>query len=406
MRSLFFLLAFTMSLYVTAQNDDGAKERAYLIKAMTTMADPMFEALSQNKLKEKMPVEKSPEMIRVKRIPSTTYLEGFGRMMAGMAPWLELGADNTEEGKLRKKYIDLALRCIKNGVDSTSPDYLDFNIPGQSLVDAAFLTHALLRAPTQLLAKLDETTKRNLVAALKLTRKTKPYESNWLLFTGMVESGLLLLTGECNQTAIDYSINKHKEWYKGDGAYGDGPDFHWDYYNSFVIHPMLLDIIAVMKQKEIPTSIDFNTELRRSKRYAAVQERMISPEATYPIIGRSLAYRFGAFQSLSQIALMKQLPEGVSPQQVRAALYTMIKKQLEAPGTFDANGWLQIGVYGHQPGLGENYISTGSLYLCSEAFLILGLPASDPLWIGKDEDWTTKKVWKGMQLPTDHAMGN
>jgi len=28
---------------------------------------------------------------------------------------------------------------------------------------------------------------------------------------------------------------RHESWYKGDGAYGDGSDFHWDYYNSYVI---------------------------------------------------------------------------------------------------------------------------------------------------------------------------
>ena len=52
---------------------------------------------------------------------------------------------------------------------------------------------------------------------------------------------------------------------------------------------------------------------------------MISPEATYPIIRRSIAYRFGAFQLLAQIALQKSLPENVSPHQVRATLFTMIK---------------------------------------------------------------------------------
>jgi len=117
-----------------------------------------------------------------------------------------------------------------------------------------------------------------------------------------------------------------------------------------------------------------------------------------------LAYRFGAFQLLSQMALRKELPEQVSPQQVRAALYAMIKKQLEAPDTFDKDGWLQIGIYGHQPGIAEYYISTGSLYLCSQAFLILGLPPTDELWKGKDEDWTAKKVWKGLAVPIDHAL--
>ena len=42
---------------------------------------------------------------------------------------------------------------------------------------------------------------------------------------------------------VDYALRQHDQWYKGDGIYGDGPQFHWDYYNSFVIHPMLLDVL-------------------------------------------------------------------------------------------------------------------------------------------------------------------
>jgi hypothetical protein len=406
MRFKFFICIFLIVAIKANAQDDGAKERAYLIQQLTKMADPMFDALSQKKFKEKMPVEKSPEMIRVKRNPSTTYLEGFARLLGGMAPWLELGVDETKEGKLRKKYIDLAKLCITNGVDSTSPDYLSFNLTGQSLVDAAFLAHAFLRAPTQLWDKMDEATKNNTIAALKLTRSTRPGQNNWLLFSGIIEACLLKFTGECDQSRIDYAIQKHKEWYKGDGVYGDGKDFHFDYYNSFVIHPMMLDILRVMKEKNITTAMDFATELKRSIRYAEIQERMISPEATYPIVGRSIAYRFGAFQSLAQMALQKTLPAHVSEQQVRSALFNVIKKQLEAPGTYDANGWLQIGVYGHQAGMGDLYISTGSLYLCAQAFLMLGLPANDSFWNGKDEDWTTKKVWKGVEVGIDHAIDN
>ena len=405
-RMIFYVMVVLLTMgTINAQpdNKDGQNERAYLIKSLTNIADPLFTALSQNKLKKTMPVEKVNGM---QKGSTSTYLEGFGRLLAGMAPWLELGPDETAEGRLRKKYIDLALLCLKNGTDTTSPDYLDFNIPGQSLVDAAFLTHALLRAPTQLWGRLDNVTKQNVVAALKRTRATKPGDNNWLLFAGMVESGLLQFTGECDQARIDYSIKKHKEWYKGDGAYGDGIDFHWDYYNSFVIQPMMLDILKIQEAKGLKPVIDYATASKRAIRYAAVQERMISPEATYPILGRSLAYRFGAFQLLSQMALYKSLPEQVSPQQVRAALYAMIKKQLEAPGTFDNNGWLQIGIYGHQPSIAEYYISTGSLYLCSQAFLMLGLPATDALWNGKDEDWTAKKVWKGLAVPIDHAINN
>ena len=86
---------------------DGQKERSYLISSLTKMADPLLNALSQKKLKQLMPVEKSPDMIKAKRIPSSTHLEAFGRLMAGMAPWLELGPDETKEGKLRKNILIL-----------------------------------------------------------------------------------------------------------------------------------------------------------------------------------------------------------------------------------------------------------------------------------------------------------
>lgn len=204
---------------------------------------------------------------------------------------------------------------------------------------------------------------------------------------------------------MDYATKEHLlSWYKGDGTYGDGPNFHWDYYNSYVIQPMLVGVLKELAPTDAKQKKDYETALAHAKRYAAVQERMISPEGTYPPIGRSIAYRYGAFQTLSMIALMHELPESIKPQQVRSALYTMIKRQTEAPGTFDKNGWLQIGIYGHQPGVGETYISTGSLYLCSEAFLVLGLPANDPFWQGKDEDWTAKKVWKGEPVAIDHAI--
>ena len=77
---------------------------------------------------------------------------------------------------------------------------------------------------------------------------------------------------------------------------------------------------------------------------------------------------------------------------------------IEAPGTFDADGWLTIGFCGHQPSIGETYISTGSLYLCAVGLLPLGLPPSDPFWQAPAADWTSKKAWGGQDLPADHAL--
>jgi len=380
--------------------NDGADKRKYLITGMLKIADPVLNALSKNELKQKMPVE-----AKTADRQNYTYLEAFGRLLSGMSSWLELGADNTDEGKLRAKYIQLARTCLHNATNPSSPDFMNFNKGSQPLVDAAFFAQALLRAPQQLWQPLDAQTKQNIINALKSSRVIKPGQNNWLLFSAMVEAALLKFDRQCDTSKINYAVRMHELWYKGDGTYGDGENFHWDYYNSFVIQPMLIEVLDVLKLNDASLAIKnlYSTILKRAKRYAAIQEKMISPEGTYPPVGRSLAYRFGAFQLLSKIALMHQLPNNIKPQQVRAALFTVIKKQIEMPGTFDKNGWLQIGVAGHQPDIGENYISTGSLYICSEAFLILGLPASDDFWNGKDEDWTSKKIWNGIDVPADHA---
>ena len=120
-------------------------------------------------------------------------------------------------------------------------------------------------------------------------------------------------------TSIERAVHDHLAWYKGDGTYGDGPAFHWDYYNSFVIQPMLWEILEVCARKKLPLGDHYALIQARAQRYAEVQERMISPEGTFPIISRSATYRFGAFQTLSLVALRHQLPANLSPGGVRAA---------------------------------------------------------------------------------------
>ncbi|MDR6783241.1 hypothetical protein ABIE26_000271 [Pedobacter africanus] len=378
---------------------DGPAQRAYEIKVLTRIADPVLNALSKNQLKITMPVEAKVAKDRV----YSTYLEAFGRLLAGMSPWLELGPDNTEEGKLRKKYIELAVSCIKNATDPKAADFLNFNEGRQPLVDAAFFAQALIRSPRQLWGNLDAQTRKNVLDALRSSRVILPSYTNWLMFSATVEAALQKYDNSGDRMRLDYAIKEHLLWYKGDGIYGDGPSFHWDYYNSFVIQPMLVDVLKVLKEAKMDPKNYYELILGRAQRWAAVQERLISPEGTYPPLGRSLTYRFGAFQSLAQMSLMKTLPKPLRPGQVRYALYTVIRKQIEAPGTFDKDGWLRIGLYGHQPNLGENYISTGSLYLCSQGLLALGLPASDPYWQEANADWTARKAWKGEMIEIDHA---
>jgi hypothetical protein len=288
---------------------------------------------------------------------------------------------------------------------------MNFSSNGQPIVDAAFLAQGLLRAPNELWYPLNPETKANIIAALEKCSSTTHFQNNWVMFSATVEAALYKFAGTFHREETIAYIDKCLSYYKGDGTYGDGQVFHWDYYNSYVIQPMLLDVLKAIIEtdsaKQVADEdlkIKYQTVLKRARRYAEIQEMMISPIGTYPVVGRSSTYRFGAFQLLSQIALWKQLPKPLQPRQVRAALYAVIKNQINAKGTFDKDNWLQIGVYGHQPNMGEEYISTGSLYLCSEAFLMLGLPTSDTFWQGNDKDWTSKKIWSSQNTTRDHSL--
>ena len=72
-------------------------------------------------------------------------------------------------------------------------------------------------------------------------------------------------------------------------------------------------------------------QLVRQQRMAAQLERMISPEATYPVVGRSIVYRFGAFHALSQIALLDKIPQPLSKGQIRSALTAVCRGRYLCP---------------------------------------------------------------------------
>lgn len=389
-------LASGLAAQVAAQVAGGAEtDRAYWARTLTRVANPLLNALSRRRLKIEMPVEAAPG---VTDRPAYTHLEALGRLLSGMGPWLESGEGDAP------RYAELARAGIAAAVDPASPDLMNFSQGSQPVVDAAFLALGILRAPTELWSKLDASTKARLVNSMQASRAIQPAFNNWLLFSAMVEALLAHAGEKWDPMRVDYAIRQHEQWYKGDGLYGDGAQFHWDYYNSFVIHPMLLQVLDTISKVSKSWASFAPNAVTRAKRYAAIQERLIGTDGSYPAIGRSLAYRCGAFHHLAAMALRKELPDGVTPEQVRGALTAVIRRTLEQPGTFDAQGWLRIGLCGHQPGIGETYISTGSLYLCANAFLPLGLPAGDAFWTAAAKPWTQQKIWSGVDVPTDHAV--
>jgi len=384
----------------TKQDAYVKNDREYWYKLLYKIAGPVVHNLASGTLIKNMPLEKSPTFDS--RSPLVTYLEAVGRTYAGIAPWLALPDDETKEGILRKSFRNEAIKGLNNCFTPGSPDALNFAKDHQPIVDAAYLAQSFLRAPKALWEPLGAQTKTQIIASFKSLRNRKPFKSNWLLFGSITEAFLLNIGEEPDAARLNEGPKMLNEWYKGDGWYGDGPNYAFDYYNSFVIHSMMVDTLAVMAAKNLVEKKVYDLALKRMQRHAVGQERMISPEGTYPPIGRSITYRTGAFQVLAQVSLMEKLPAGIKPAQVRCALTKVKQNMYETPGTFDKNGWLQLGFCGHEPEIADYYTSTGSLYMATLSFLPLGLSADHEFWTGAPVAWTAKQAWAGKGFAKDY----
>lgn len=386
-------------------NPNGKKinDRAYWVSLLDNIATPVMANMSKGGLRKNMAMEYSPTWDG--RNKQVGYMEAFGRLLTGIAPFLALADEDTTEGKVRRRLHTQTLQSLAHAVDPVSPDYLYWNPKTpQVIVDASYIAQAFIDAPDALWKPLDEITKQRFIHEFKTTRKIKPFNSNWLLFAAIIESFLLSIGEEIDAPRIDHAIDKINEWYVGDGWYSDGPKFHFDHYNGYVIHPMLVTTLRTNIAHGRRDKKEYDIAYKRMQRYASFQERYISPEGTYLVVGRSSIYRVGAFWPLVMLALENALPEEIKPSQVRCAL-TAVMKNMFIPSTFTDGGWLTLGLVGNQQqGLADYYSNTGSMYITSLAFLPLGLPASHEFWADPFTEWTQRKAWSGKPFKKDYAV--
>lgn len=399
--SIIFLAAFSqMTVSAKKKTPSPADDRQQWVELCYRIAAPVLENMSKGELQKNMQLELSPTWDgRDKRV---AYMETFGRLMAGISPWLSLPDDETEEGKMRKQVREWALLSYKNAVDPESPDCLLWETnSGQRLVDAAYIAESFLRAPEATWQQLDETTRKRYIERFQQLKIVRPAYNNWLLFRGLIEAFLMSVGEDADQYVLTVAANKINEWYLSDGWYSDGPEFSLDYYNAYVIHPMYIEMLEVLNKHDFWTPISTDLAIERMQRFNVFMERLISPEGTYPAFGRSVVYRMGAFQTLAMAAWKYGLPQGVSNGQVRSAITAVMHNMFKIEGNFNENGFLQLGFAGHQPHLSNYYTNNGSLYMTSLVFMPLGLPADHPFWKDAAEPWTSQKAWNGQPFPID-----
>lgn len=380
-------------------------DRQYWCALAYKMAQPVLENMAKGELQKNMQTEFSPNFDN--RNKKVLYMECFGRLMAGVAPWLTLPDDATAEGKQRKQLREWALASYKNAVDPQNPDYLCWGIGGQNLVDAAYIAESFLRAYDTLWKPLDEVTKKRYLAEFAKLRHIDPPYTNWLLFSSTIESFMAKAGGDFDEYRVNSACRKVEEWYVGDGWYADGPVFAFDYYSSYVFHPMYLETLQAMVDAKVNSRLDYqkyyDRELKRCQKYSIILERFISPEGTFPAFGRSIPYRMATMQPLALMAWYQKLPKDLSNGQVRAALTKVLHRMFDQENNFNEKGYLSIGFCGNgQKNVADWYTNNGSLYMTTLAFMPLGLPADHPFWTDAAQPWTQVKAWNNQQFPKDH----
>lgn len=331
------------------------------------------------------------------QLRGTGPLEGLCRMIAGLAPALEAGVLDPAPWQ----------RMLAVAFDPRSEGYLVRPETNQTLVELALLAQGIIAAPTALWADLPDRTRAHLLTAFVASRKLRPWRNNWLLFAAMIEALLYRLGQDWDRMRVEYAIEQHLAWYKGDGVFGDGAHLHVDYYNSIMIHPLMLEILRVLSPGMPMLKQHREAALARAQRHAETLERLIAPDGSFPPLGRSLSYRCGLFHLLARLALNGQLPDSLPPGTIRTALLSVARRTLLAKDSFGTDGWLTIGLNGRDVELGEVYINSGSVYFASLVLLPLGLPEEHRFWTDPPGVLTQTRLWsEAAPIPRDKAMAD
>lgn len=361
--------------------------RNYWQNIFAKITKPVLDGLNTEGFKEfylKCITEYSP-IIEETRNKDWSYIELFARTIVGCAPLCN--SDNI--------LFNNVLGAINNVFNPNHSNYIQWYQPSdrtnahQSLVEAAYLCQAFIYCP-KLWLKVNQ--KKILDMLIKVS-DLEPCKNNWILFETII---LLFLAKNKIKTKkygnIQKNINNFEKWYRGDFWYSDGEKFTMNYYNSIVIYPMLYDIYILLDELRIIVSVKFSEIKNRINGHAKFLEKLIHPDGSFPIFGRSVAYRFALLNTLA-LAVYHNLIDNYG--QVRNALTRVLQKFFEGNQNFNNNGFLILGVNGNQINSINNYTNTGSLYITCIPFMLLGLPEEHPFWSQPESKITYSVAWNG-----------
>ena len=332
---------------------------------------PVLYGFADKSIAERFIPQTAPDYSRP---PNAAILEAFCRTIMSVAPYCE-----------NETYRDVIFSAWKSVIDDK---YIDWSIGDQLLVESANLVYAFLLYPKSW-SLLPTSTQIGIMNILIRASNIKPYKNNWYLFKCIVDIFLFKHGKLRSLHHIFTLLDEFESWYVGDGWYKDGPTFHMDYYNSFVIYPFLYIIYNELRRKYSIYQLRFDTLVERMKLYCVWLERQIAPDGSFPLIGRSIVYRSAVFHTLAFCAVHVGLPSSLSIGQVFRGLRLVHTRLWHGDSQFDSAGFLNLGFIGNQPSVANKYSNNGSCYFTGLSFSIYTLPNVDESPITQEKMWMT-----------------
>lgn len=269
------------------------------------------------------------------------------------------------------------LRAVTRGTDPDDDAY--WGDPQENDQVGSILALAALLHPSLFWDPLGARAQQRLLAYLGKQVRVPCYNNNHHYFH-MLPVPLLEQHGkDAHREHLTRMYERLMGWYRGEGWFLDGSNGGLDNYNpwGFQLYNQALYRFDAGWREQFGASIRATTgHFLRGLPW--MHDRRGAPIP----LGRSLTYRFGAMAAVGWAVANDLCP--LSPGQARRLASGTLKSFWEK-GCVGANGLLNLGYYGDNSVVGENYTSPGSAYWACQAFSCLLVPESHPFWTAREE---------------------
>ena len=312
------------------------------------------------------------------QVPS---IEGFARMSVAWASWLHepTNPDTLVHGDRRHDVAALLARGLADATNPRHPAWWgDIADRDQRIVEAAEIATALWLGGARLRGALesqDGDAYDRVLDWLALVDGRAIWDDNWVLFPMMSALARRWAGRPVADGPIDDAIDWMAAHHVGDGWYSDGAGHALDLYTGWAIHWHLLWWASIDGRRRPRLRA---TIVRRARAWLAGVAPAVATDGSFPLLGRSLGYRFAIAAPFAQAALLGHdpLPAGVS----RRLASGLVKHSVAAGAIDPATDWLRVGVGGEKPAVVERYVSPGAAAWAAHAFVALAMPPAHPFW--------------------------